>query len=45
MELVSNGELYDYIAKSQQEGIPEDEAKFMFSQIASAVQYCHKVSY
>jgi NUAK family SNF1-like kinase len=42
MELVSNGELYDYIAKSQQEGIPEDEAKFMFSQIASAVQYCHK---
>ena len=41
MEYLAGGELFDYIAEKQ--GLPESQARQMFSQIAAAVQHCHKV--
>jgi carbon catabolite-derepressing protein kinase len=39
MELVTNGELLDYIGE---DGLPEETQKKYFRQIISAVAYCHK---
>ncbi len=39
MELVTNGELLDYIGE---DGLPEATQKKYFKQIISAVDYCHK---
>lgn len=41
MEYLAGGELFDYIADKQ--GLPESQARQIFSQIAAAVQHCHKV--
>ncbi|XP_073721569.1 NUAK family SNF1-like kinase 2 [Misgurnus anguillicaudatus] len=40
MEYASKGDLYDYISEKQQ--ISETEARHLFRQIVSAVQYCHR---
>lgn len=42
MQYASGGELYDYLGCHQT--LPEDEARRIFRQIASAVYYCHKVN-
>jgi len=39
LELGAGGELFDYVMNSGK--VPEDEARFMFRQVLSAVQYCH----
>ncbi|XP_035216291.1 NUAK family SNF1-like kinase 1, partial [Stegodyphus dumicola] len=40
MQYASGGELYDYLGCHQT--LPEDEARRIFRQIASAIYYCHK---
>ncbi|XP_078679023.1 NUAK family SNF1-like kinase 1 [Branchiostoma floridae x Branchiostoma belcheri] len=40
MEFASGGELYDYISERQR--LTETEARRIFRQIVSAVNYCHK---
>lgn len=42
MEYASGGELYEYIQK--RERLSEQEARYFFKQITSAVYYCHKVN-
>jgi len=39
LELNSGGELFDYVMRCGK--LDEDEARFMFRQILSGVQYCH----
>lgn len=41
MEYLPNGELFDYVWKRQ--GLDEDEARTLFTQIVEGVHYCHKV--
>lgn len=41
MEYAAGGELYDYL--SERKVLPEEEARRIFRQIATAVYYCHKV--
>jgi len=41
MEYAPGGELYDYL--NERKKLNETEAKRLFSQIASAIYYCHKV--
>ncbi|KAK8479478.1 hypothetical protein V6N13_021093 [Hibiscus sabdariffa] len=40
MEFVESGELYDYIAGKRR--VEEDEARHIFQQIVSGVEYCHR---
>ena len=42
MEYLEGGELLDYVMK--RERLPEKEAKGIFRQMASAIQYCHRES-
>ena len=42
MEYLPGGELFDYI--SDKGGLREDQARKLFSGIASAVAFCHKVN-
>ena len=41
LELVTGGELFDYIVEYEGKGIGEEKAKHIFSQIAKAVHYLH----
>ena len=41
MEYAAGGELYDYL--SARKGVENEEARRFFSQIVSAIQYCHQV--
>ena len=43
MEIAAGGELYDYL--SERKTLEEKEARRVFRQIATAVFYCHKVSF
>ena len=43
MEIAAGGELYDYL--SERKSLEELEARRIFRQIATAVFYCHKVSF
>ena len=43
MEIAAGGELYDYLSERQK--LEEKEARRVFRQIATAVFYCHKVSF
>jgi serine/threonine protein kinase len=43
MEYAAGGELYDFL--SERKVLPEEEARRIFRQIATAVFYCHKVSF
>ncbi|KAF8109355.1 hypothetical protein N665_0097s0010 [Sinapis alba] len=40
MEYVKSGELFDYIVEKGK--LHEDEARFLFQQIISGVEYCHR---
>lgn len=40
MEYAAGGELYDYL--SERKVLPEEEARRIFRQIATACYYCHK---
>ena len=42
LELVTGGELFDYIVEFDGKGIGEEKAKGIFKQIALAVDYLHK---
>ena len=42
MEYAAGGELYDHL--SSRKGVENEEARMFFSQIVSAIQYCHEVS-
>ena len=43
MEYAAGGELYDFL--SERKVLAEEEARRIFRQIATAVYYCHKVSF
>jgi serine/threonine protein kinase len=43
MEIAAGGEIYDYL--SERKTLDEKEARRLFRQIATAVFYCHKVSF
>jgi len=43
MEYAAGGELYDYLSARKGVG-NEEESRQFFSQIVSAIQYCHQVS-
>ena len=40
MEYVSGGEMFDYIVSKGR--LPEDEARRLFQQVISGVEYCHR---
>ena len=40
MEYVSGGEMFDYIVSKGR--LPEDEARRLFQQVMSGVEYCHR---
>lgn len=40
MEYVPSGELFDYVWEKQ--GLDEDEARKIFSEIVAAVKHCHE---
>ena len=42
MELVTGGELFQKIAQSPMQRIPEAQARNYFQQLVAAVRYCHK---
>lgn len=39
LEIAENGDLLDYI--NARGRIPEDEARYMFKQMTSAIEFCH----
>ena len=41
LELAENGDLLDYI--NSRGHVPEEEARYIFKQMTSAIQYCHSV--
>lgn len=41
LELVSGGELFDYMVQKAPDGLPENSARDVFGQIADAVAYLH----
>lgn len=42
LELAENGDLLDYI--NSRGFIPENEARFLFKQMTSAILYCHSLA-
>eukprot|EP00899_Mesostigma_viride_P010527 jgi/Mesvir1/19476/Mv10497-RA.1 len=41
MEYVSGGDLFDYVACTRGNGLPEDEARDLLRGVLAAVDYCH----
>lgn len=43
MQYARGGELYEYV--SERKKLPDNEARRIFRQIATAIYYCHKVCF